>query len=230
VPRRLAHCLIGLSLTLLAGCAADHSPDIYASNAVQQANKVDTGIVIGYREVRISANGTAGAVTGGAAGGVLGSQIGNSGFDQAMGGVAGSAIGGMLGSTIEHVTGDTTGWEYIVRKPNNDLLSVTQAEAKPIAIGQKVLVISGAQARIIPDYSVDLPVEPAAARQPPVTTPAPPLTPVNAVVPAPERPVVSDLPPPTPSGNAPVAAGPAASELPPPAPLLPAPAPAAQPE
>jgi len=109
----------------LAACAADHSPDIYASNAVQQANKVEPGIVIGYREVRISANGTAGAVTGGAAGGVLGSQLGSSNFDHAMGSVAGSAIGGVLGVTLEHVTGDSTGWEYIVRKPNGDLISVT---------------------------------------------------------------------------------------------------------
>jgi outer membrane lipoprotein SlyB len=194
----------------LAGCAADHSPDIYASNAVQQANKVEPGIVIGYREVRISANGTAGAVTGGAAGGVLGSQLGSSNFDHAMGSVAGSAIGGVLGTTLEHVTGDTTGWEYIVRKPNGDLISVTQAEPKPIGIGQKVLVIGGLQARIIADYSVDPPSEKrteSALENPPKAAPPP----VSAVVPVPEKPIVSDLPPPTESrGESP------ATELPPP--------------
>jgi outer membrane lipoprotein SlyB len=62
-------------------------------------------------------------------------------------------VGGVIGSTIQHAAGDTTGWEYIVREPKGDLISVTQREAKPIPIGQKVLVIEGKQARIVPDYA-----------------------------------------------------------------------------
>jgi len=182
----------------LAGCGSTHSPDIYSASAVQQANKVDAGVIIGYREVMISANGTTGAVTGGAAGGVLGSQVGGSSFDQALGGVAGSAIGSVLGNTIEHVTGDTKGWEYIVRKNNGELISVTQVEPKPLSLGQKVLVIAGSQARIVPDYSIDIPVE-----KPPVlemkrekTKPADePATVTTAIVPAEEKPSVDDLPP-----------------------------------
>jgi outer membrane lipoprotein SlyB len=186
----------------LAACSSPHSPDIYASNAVQQANKVDAGIIIGFREVMISANGTAGAVTGGAAGGVLGSQVGGTAFDQALGGVAGTALGSVIGSTIEHVTGDTKGWEYIVKKATGDLLSVTQVETKPLALGQKVLVIGGAQARIVPDYSVDIPVgkPPVESRkdQPKSVEEAAPITtaPITtAIVPAPEKPTVADLPP-----------------------------------
>ena len=185
----------------LSGCGTNHSPDIYATNAVQQANKVDAGIVVGYREVMISANGTTGAVTGGAAGGVLGSQVGTSGFDQALGGVVGTAIGSIIGNTVEHVTGDTKGWEYIIRKGNGDLLSVTQVEAKPLALGQKVLVIAGAQARVVPDYSVDIPgpkpvkavEEPPKPRQP--EDPPKPQATNDAVVPM-EKPItVTDLPP-----------------------------------
>jgi len=43
-----------------------------------------------------------------------------------------------------------------VRKPNGDLLSVTQREPVPIPLGQKVLVIAGNQARVVPDYSAAL--------------------------------------------------------------------------
>ena len=158
--RSLKICLALTALAALAGCGTDYSPNTYASGAVQQASKADAGIVVGFREVMISANGTVGAVTGGAAGGVLGSQIGSSSMDNALGGVIGSAVGGIVGSTIEHVTGDTKGWEYIVKKRNGDFLSVTQTEPKPLALGQKVLVISSnAQARVIPDYSVDIPIE-----------------------------------------------------------------------
>ncbi|MFD1624435.1 glycine zipper 2TM domain-containing protein [Azospirillum griseum] len=146
--------LIGLLATVaggLAACTSDYSPNTYSSAAVQQANKVEPGVVVGYRQISISANGTVGAVTGGAAGGILGAQVGPGGFNSALGTVGGSAIGTILGTSLEHIAGDTTGWEYIVRKPNGELLSLSQREPQPIPIGQKVLVITGSQARIIPD-------------------------------------------------------------------------------
>ena len=61
----------------LAGCSSDYSPNTYSSAAVQQANKVEPAVVVGFRQVAISANGTVGAVTGGAAGGILGAQVGS---------------------------------------------------------------------------------------------------------------------------------------------------------
>jgi len=161
LPGSLKFCLVLASLSLLTACGGtDYSPNTYASNTAQMASKVDAGVVIGFREVLISSNGTVGAVTGGAAGGVLGAQVGGGNMDQALGGVIGTALGSVVGSTIEHVAGDTKGWEYIVKKYNGDMISVTQTEPKPLALGQKVLVISStAQARIVPDYSVDIPVE-----------------------------------------------------------------------
>lgn len=140
-----------VTLAALTGCAPDYSPNTYNAAAVQQANKVDSAIVVGYRQVSISAAGTVGAVTGGAAGGILGSQVGPSSTSSALGAVGGGIVGSLLGTGIEHVTADTIGWEYIVQKPNGDLLSVTQREPQPLPIGQKVLVIAGNQARIIPD-------------------------------------------------------------------------------
>jgi outer membrane lipoprotein SlyB len=152
--------LLALALAAPAACTPDYSPNTYASNAVQQANKVEPAIVIGFRQVEISASGTVGAVSGGAAGGILGAQAGSGGIATALSGVGGALAGSLVGTGIEHATSDTTGWEYIVRKANGELLSVTQREPKPLALGQKVLVITGNQARIVPDYSLP---EPAAA-------------------------------------------------------------------
>jgi outer membrane lipoprotein SlyB len=156
VPRLLTFASLAIALAALAGCAPDYSPNTYAANAVQQANKVETGVVVGYRQVEISASGTVGAVTGGAAGGILGSEADASAITKALSTLGGTVVGGIVGTTIEHAAGDTTGWEYIVRKPNGEMLSVTQREPTPIPIGQKVLVITGNQARVIPDYSVAL--------------------------------------------------------------------------
>ncbi len=142
--------LLAFCMLPLAGCASSYSPNTYASNAVQLANKVEAGVIVGYRQVAISAAGTIGAVTGGAAGGILGAQY----ADSALAAVGGSAVGALVGNALDHAAGDTTGWEYIVRKTSGDMLSVTQREKDPLVLGQKVLVIMGPQARVVADYSV----------------------------------------------------------------------------
>ena len=148
----MRHILVlAFTAIALAGCnIAPYSPNIYASNAVQFANRVEAGTVIGFRQVAISANGTIGTVTGGAAGGVLGAEYANS----ALIAVGATAVGSILGNALDHAVGYTTGWEYILRKPNGEMLSVTQREQTPLALGQKVLVILGPQARVVPDYSL----------------------------------------------------------------------------
>lgn len=163
----------------VAGCGPDYSPNTYASNAVQQANKVDQGVLVGVREVGVSASGTTGALVGGAAGGIAGSQVG-SGAGSAFGALGGSLVGGIAGSAAEHMSGDTRAFEYIVRKPNGDLLSVTQKDEVPLTIGQRVLVIAGNQARVVPDYTAPAaqpPKEAAAAPKETPTTTAPPAAP-----------------------------------------------------
>ena len=142
-----------LVLAGLSGCGPSYSPDTYASNAAQQANKVEQGVVVGVRTVAVSAAGTVGTVTGAAAGGIAGSQLGV-GPVSAFTALGGALAGGLGGSAVEHVTADTIAFEYIVRKPNGDLVSVTQKDKTPLALGQKVLVIAGTQARVVPDYTV----------------------------------------------------------------------------
>ncbi|MDE2517773.1 MAG: glycine zipper 2TM domain-containing protein [Rhodospirillales bacterium] len=179
----------------LAGCGPDYSPNTYNPAAVQQAAKVDRGVIVGFREVMIRADGTVGAVTGGAAGGLVGSQVPGDGFTQALGALGGTVIGGLVGSTAERAAEDTKAWEYIVREPNGTLLSVTQKDKTPLAIGEHVLLIAGKQARVVPDYIVSLP-EPA---KPVTVPPAPPVA-------AASLPVLSPPPSGTAAGAAPAAA------------------------
>src|ERR1700742_3661333 len=60
----------------VAGCGRDFSPNTYGTQAVQQANKVNQGVVIGVRKVDIKGDAATGAATGAAAGGIVGSQVG----------------------------------------------------------------------------------------------------------------------------------------------------------
>ena len=143
----------GLILAPLAACGPSYSPNTYSANAAQQANKADQGVIIGVRPVRISATGTVGTVTGAAAGGIAGSENGV-GVVSAFSALGGSLVGGLAGSAVEHATSDTDAFEYIVQKKGTgDLVSITQKDKVPLALGEKVLVIAGNQARVVPDYT-----------------------------------------------------------------------------
>src|ERR1700754_4832150 len=177
--------------TLMAGCTPDYSPNTYASNAAQQANKVNQGVIVGVRAVQISADTTLATAAGGAAGGVVGSGFGE-GTGSAVGAGAGTGAGGVVGNVVGHAAGDTNGFEYIVKKSNGDLLSVTQKDLQPLGIGAHVLLIEGPQARIVPDYTVQVIVEAlhpeeakpgtAAKSEPAATTPTAVTHPTTASV------------------------------------------------
>ena len=145
---------------LLAGCGPSYSPDKYDANAVQKAASVEQGVIIGVRPVGVTSDGTTGAVTGAAAGGIAGSQLPGGSATTALGALGGSVIGGLVGRTSEKIVGAATAYEYIVRKSDAKLVSVTQQDDVPLALGMNVLVISGNQARIIPDYTVKTPTSP----------------------------------------------------------------------
>lgn len=222
--------LLALPLLALAACGQSYSPDTYATRAVQQANRAERGVIVGVRRVEIQADGTTGATAGAAAGAAAGSQIGQGGLANAFSAIGGGVLGGLLGTATERAAGDTNGFEYIVRKDNKekDLVSVVQKDEKPLAIGQRVLVISGNQARIVPDYTTDPPEAPQSASEsaagravtpanpaPSPATGTPPATegsaPAGSPAPATEAPPATDLAPPA---EQPSAEQPAASPSP----------------
>jgi outer membrane lipoprotein SlyB len=149
-----------LVLAGVSACSPNYSPDTYVSTAAQKENNVDQGVIVGVRPVGVSADATIGTVTGAAAGGLAGAQAGI-GTVSAFSALGGSVVGGIAGSTVEHMAGDARAYEYIVRKTAGSLISVTQQDKTPLALGQKVLVIAGNQARIVADYTVSLPSPPA---------------------------------------------------------------------
>ena len=148
--------LLALPLAL-AACSQSYSPDTYAAGAAQQAAKVERGEIIGVRPVLIRPDGTVGAVSGGAAGGVAGSQTPGGEVASAFGAIGGTLLGGIAGSAAEQAVADAKGYEYIVQETDGHMVSVAQTDRRPLPIGMRVLVIAGKQARVVPDYTVDIP-------------------------------------------------------------------------
>ena len=165
-----------LILLALTACGSRYSADEYAVRAVQQANRAEQGIVAGFRRVQISADGTTGAAAGGAAGGVIGNAAaGGNRVTEALGAVGGALVGGLIGNAAERAANSGNGVEYIVRKRNGELVSVVQRDLVPLEVGARVLVIEGAQARIVPDYT-----QPTAGQPPMANAPAAPVPPPAA--------------------------------------------------
>ncbi len=147
----------GLLPLSLAGCHESYSPNTYAADAAQQEAPVQRGVIVGVRDVHISADGTIGTAAGGAAGGVAGAQLSGSPEVTALGAIGGALVGGVGGAAAEQAIADTNGWEYIVQETNGNLVSITQTSKTALPIGQHVLVIDGSkQARIVPDYTVQV--------------------------------------------------------------------------
>jgi outer membrane lipoprotein SlyB len=159
----------GLLLPLaLAGCSEGYSPNTYASNAAQQEAMVQRGVIIGVRQVLISASGAIGAAAGGAAGGVVGAQVPGSPVASAFGAIGGALVGGIGGTAAERAVADAKGWEYIVQETGDKLVSITQTSKTALPIGQHVLVIADTQqARIVPDYTEQTAAPAAATAQKP---------------------------------------------------------------
>ena len=187
-----------------AACSGNYSPNTYDTAAAQQANPVTRGVIIGVRQVTITPNGTVGAAAGGAAGGVAGSQAPGGIVASAFGAIAGTLVGGLSGSAADRAIDSTKAWEYIVNQTDGKLVSVTQTDQKPLAIGTHVLVIAGKQARIVRDYTVPLPPEPAKLATQVEPSPAP-------IIVAPlAAPAVPANPPGAPGTPSPAATGPSA--------------------
>ena len=156
-----------LAVLALAACGNRYSPDEYNTRAVQQANRASQGVVVGFRAVRVSSDGATGAAAGAAAGGAVGGAVGAP--DRvacAVGAVGGARGGGLLGTAAERATASADAFEYIVRKSNGDLVSVTQRDLVALPVGARVLVIEGAQARIVADYTQPVPGAPVQAVRP----------------------------------------------------------------
>ncbi|WP_347253042.1 glycine zipper 2TM domain-containing protein [Leminorella grimontii] len=154
-PRFLRSSLaVGLVLSM-AGCASNISSDSYKEGQVGQASRTLAGVIVSSRVVDVEGNSSVGGLVGSAAGGVAGSAIGGGFRANALGAIGGALLGGMLGSSVEKGASKQQAIEYVIQTDSNGLITVAQGTDQPLAVGQRVLVIEGKQARVIADTRPD---------------------------------------------------------------------------
>lgn len=142
-----------ITLGTIAGCTPNISPDVdQAGNANQVSNTVK-GTIVAVRPIKVKgdADNKVGALAGAVAGGAGGSAIGGGDRMHIIGAVGGALLGGLAGNMAQDKLSTQTGYEYIVKLTNGQLKTVVQSGGNAyLSVGQKVYVIMGQHARVIP--------------------------------------------------------------------------------
>lgn len=145
--------LIGVTLLTIVGCAPNISPNTYTGAEVGHASKTVRATVISIRPVTINNESGVGGLVGTAAGATAGSAIGGDTTTNILAGIGGAIVGGAIGHGIDKNMHTSQGMEYVCRLHDSSLVTLTQPSELGLQVGQKVLIIYGKQARLVPDNS-----------------------------------------------------------------------------
>lgn len=149
---RTAALATALALTTALGaCASGVGAGDYARSSVGQVNRVEEGVIVQVRPVRIEGTRTiVGPATGAVIGGVAGSQVGGGDEERAIAAVAGAVLGGLAGSAIENAGTERRGFAYTVRKADGQVVNIVQGADIQMAPGTPVWINYGDRARVTP--------------------------------------------------------------------------------
>jgi len=150
--RALLCCLI--LVPLLAGCARDIASDSYSAQSVGESGRAVRAEVVSVRPVSVEGTKGIGTLAGAGAGGVAGSALGTGSRGDILGAIGGALVGGILGAVTEDSLTSQSGWEYVVQTADGGLVTLVQG-GEPLAEGQKVILLYGERARLIPDTTPD---------------------------------------------------------------------------
>ncbi|MHB1700898.1 MAG: outer membrane lipoprotein [Acidobacteriaceae bacterium] len=153
IPAILATLLTGCAgVPPMLGGAPSSSALNYTPGQAQQAQAVQLGTVVSVQPITISAPDSAtggGGLLGALAGGYVGSRIGN-GNGSKVAAVLGAIAGGMGGEAATNAAYKQAGVQVSVKMDGGGVFAVTQAADVPLTIGERVEVVGGYPARVLP--------------------------------------------------------------------------------
>jgi outer membrane lipoprotein SlyB len=140
-----------IAIAGLSACTSNISPTSYSVGSVGQVNRTVAAKVISVRPVDIAGTSGTGGAAGGALGATAGSGIGHGDRANVAGAIAGAVVGAVAGAAIEQGATRQSGFEYVVQTENDNLMTIVQGANPTFVVNDKVLVLYGSPARIIPD-------------------------------------------------------------------------------
>lgn len=137
----------------LAACTSDISSSHYYTDSVGRVNQTMSGTVVSVRPITVSSeDNNAGTLIGGALGGVAGSAIGGDDTAHILGALGGAVIGGIAGNAAQQGLSSQSGYEYVIRLDNGNMVTVAQGTDVLLNPGQRCYVSLGNPARVMPAY------------------------------------------------------------------------------
>lgn len=135
-------CLLVISLTLLAACAASRSGNVYSRDQARTAMTVTHGRVLQVDAVQIEGmKSPVGPLAGAAAGAAAGSTIGG-GTGKTVAAVVGGLVGAAGGAVAEEQLTKKKGLEITVQLQNGQTIAVVQEADEPFYVGEAVRVLT----------------------------------------------------------------------------------------
>jgi len=134
---------------LLAACQADIGSNQYGTSSVRQAAAASPCSVISVRQVSVKSDNNMGALAGAIAGGVGGYGIGSGSTAHNLGAVGGALLGGYAGDKAQDLLSSQTGYEYVVRLDNGQVMTLTQGTDVLLSPGQRCMILLGNPSRLI---------------------------------------------------------------------------------
>jgi outer membrane lipoprotein SlyB len=157
MTRRLISALLisGLSLSFVGCSSRDGST--YSPQSLGRVGRADKGVVVNVRLVNVDGTTQTGTILGGITGSALGYEIGrghNSDAIRILSTAGGAVVGGLVGGSTEKLITRTMAYEYIVEMDSGHMETIVQRDDSAIAHGQRVILLKGPDAKVIPDPGV----------------------------------------------------------------------------
>jgi len=137
------------AITVLSACQADINTNQYGTSSVGKAAAASPCSVISVRQVNVKSDNNAGMLLGAVAGGVGGYAIGSGKTAHNLGAIGGAALGGYAGDKAQGALSSQTGYEYVVRLDNGQVMTLTQGTDVLLSPGQRCMILLGDPARLI---------------------------------------------------------------------------------
>ncbi len=134
---------------LLTSCQADIASNQYSTSSVGVASSASECSVVSVRQVNVKSNNGLGTVIGSVAGGVAGYSIGSGSTAHNLGAIGGAVLGGMIGDATQGSLSSQSGFEYIVKLSNGQIMTLTQGNDVLLTPGQRCMILFGNPARLI---------------------------------------------------------------------------------
>ncbi len=158
----------------LSACAPQYTGTTYSGYEIGRPAAIDRGVIVAARDVEVRGpNSGVGTVVGAGTGAVAGSYIGHGGRGTILGVIGGAVIGGIVGTVVEDAANRGQATEFIIQRQDGAQFSVVQTNEDRLQVGERVLVIYGAQTRLARDNGQYAP-QPQQPQQQPYPQQAPP--------------------------------------------------------